>query len=148
MDKKILYIFIFGIILISFVSTALSLNINNNQINNDNDNLEEFASNECQICELVVKDVIDCLTSNMSIHEIEIGVDLLCFRVMPFHSKPCRNFINSNIEKIVQIIEDNGDPNEVCSKIGACSSSENLEIKNNINQNNHYNEKNYHQINK
>ncbi|KAK5582053.1 hypothetical protein RB653_003635 [Dictyostelium firmibasis] len=121
MNKTNIYFLIFTIILASLFASSKSLSINKNVVDVDN--------NQCQICELLVKDIIEGITANTSVEVIEHELNLICDHI-PLHIRVCKQFVISNFEKIIQFIENNDNPQEICEKCGVCSSSENNNVQN------------------
>ncbi|KAN0022075.1 hypothetical protein ACTFIU_004239 [Dictyostelium citrinum] len=114
MNKTNIYLLILTIILASFFATSKSFEVKKNEIDN----------NQCQICELLVKDIIEGITANQSIEVIEYGLNLICDHI-PLHVRVCKQFVDSNFQKIIQFIENHDNPQEICEKCGVCGSSEN-----------------------
>ncbi|KAM9973490.1 hypothetical protein ACTFIW_010584 [Dictyostelium discoideum] len=115
MYKTNIYLLIFTIILASLFATSKSLVVQKN--------VGEIDNNQCQICELLVKDIIEGLTANQSVEVIEHGLNLICDHI-PLHVRVCKQFVDSNFQKIVQFIENHDDPQEICEKCGVCGSSD------------------------
>ncbi|KAN0050559.1 hypothetical protein ACTA71_003690 [Dictyostelium dimigraforme] len=116
MNKTNIYFLIFTIILASLFVSSKSVVVNKNV---------EIDNNQCQICELLVKDVIEGLTANQSVEVIEYGLNLICDHI-PLHVRVCKQFVDTNFHKIVQYIENHDNPQEICEKCGVCGSSEDI----------------------
>eukprot|EP00298_Acanthocystis_sp_HF-20_P005719 c15792_g1_i2.p1 GENE.c15792_g1_i2~~c15792_g1_i2.p1 ORF type:complete len:140 (+),score=27.26 c15792_g1_i2:66-422(+) len=80
---------------------------------------------ECSVCEMVVGLVEKELASNSTEQEIEKLVGTACDAVSKYvpEAKQVCSFVEANVPLIVQWIENDLSPQEVCQLLGACSGS-------------------------
>ncbi|KAF2070686.1 hypothetical protein CYY_007987 [Polysphondylium violaceum] len=79
-------------------------------------------STQCQICQLIAKDVIQLLKNNVSYPQIKEDLDKFC-SYLPIYSDDCTQFVNNNLQNIINYIENNDDPDKVCVGLHMCTSA-------------------------
>jgi len=75
----------------------------------------------CSYCTTIVSSIEDYLAQNATQEEIEKNVDQLCALLPDEFSLYCEAFIASEIPAIINYLNQNYTPAQVCSQIGLCS---------------------------
>jgi saposin len=75
----------------------------------------------CSYCTTIVSSIEDYLAQNATQEEIEKNVDQLCALLPDEFSLYCEAFIASEIPAIIQYLNQNYTPQQVCSQIGLCA---------------------------
>jgi saposin len=77
------------------------------------------ASGACSMCDAVVGMVEAYLADNQTVAEIDQQLDQLC-NALGSYSVMCQNLVDAYLPQIVQYIEKNETPAQVCAKVGLC----------------------------
>jgi saposin len=77
---------------------------------------------QCFICETVISTVEQWVASNATEQEIEQYLDTLCTLVPSFQAQ-CDAIVATGVAKIVQWIEQNQTPQQICTNLGMCNST-------------------------
>jgi len=77
------------------------------------------AGPACVVCELVVSAVEKYLKENQTEQQIEQLLDKLC-DTLPVFKDQCKAMINAYLDKIIDWIENQEDPNTFCRQVGLC----------------------------
>lgn len=77
---------------------------------------------ECSACQVVVGLVEGWIEKNMTVAEIEQKLESAC-SFLKAYSSICDTIIEVGIAKIIEYVEQNEDPETVCTQIGLCGSS-------------------------
>jgi len=75
----------------------------------------------CSYCTTIVSSIESYLAANATQDEIEKNVDQLCALLPDEFSLYCEAFIASEIPAIINYLNQNYTPQQVCSQIGLCS---------------------------
>ncbi|KHJ80634.1 surfactant protein B [Oesophagostomum dentatum] len=76
---------------------------------------------ECEMCEMAVKTVVPMLDQDTK--DIENEVNKECKNLLhdvPFGTKKCQKFVDTDLDKIIKELESGTAPKDVCKKIGMC----------------------------
>jgi saposin len=81
------------------------------------------AGPECAICEFVMKEVESLLGKNATEAEVEAALEKVCGFLPATIKDECDSFVQAYTPAIINLILQNVQPDEICSKIGLCTSS-------------------------
>jgi len=62
------------------------------------------------------------LAQNATVKEIETLLSQACALLPSTYRAECTNFVNTEIPAVIQYLENNEDPQQVCTLIGMCGS--------------------------
>lgn len=79
------------------------------------------AQGECDICQTVVQLIEGWVESNATVSQIEQYLDGIC-NLIPSYGAICQAIVNQGIPEIIQYIEQNETPQQICTQLGLCSS--------------------------
>jgi len=80
------------------------------------------TQSECTGCEYVIGFIENWVSSNYSVSQIETYIDAIC-PYIPDYSTQCTQVIAQEIPAIVQAIEDEETPADICASLGLCGSA-------------------------
>jgi len=75
----------------------------------------------CDICESVVGAIENWVEANATVAQIEAAIEQLCAYVPAFQAV-CDQLVQTGIATIVQWIENNENPTQICTQLGFCGS--------------------------
>lgn len=81
------------------------------------------ASVECILCEFVLKEVDSILDGNTTEAAVEAALDKVCDLLPSTIRSACEDLVKEYAPEIIQLIVNGLDPQEVCTKIGLCTST-------------------------
>jgi saposin len=79
------------------------------------------AQGECDICQTVVQLIEGWVENNATVSQIEQYLDGIC-NLIPSYGAICQAIVNQGIPEIIQFIEQNETPQQICTQLGLCSS--------------------------
>ncbi|BFZ17741.1 hypothetical protein BsWGS_20780 [Bradybaena similaris] len=77
---------------------------------------------QCDLCDFVVKYLDSTLTKNATEQQIEAALDRVCSLVPSYLKSECTTLIADYTPTILELLKTLVSPDEVCSKLGLCSS--------------------------
>jgi len=78
------------------------------------------ADGFCSVCEAIVGFVESYVEQNATIAQIEARLDALCALAGPFATQ-CVALVNAYLPQIIQWVEKNETPEDICTKLGVCT---------------------------
>jgi len=88
------------------------------------------VAQNCGTCELLVTGIESWLSNNATEAEIEANLQQLC-ALVPAFSTVCDQYIVAYLPQIINYLDQNYNPQQVCTYIGLCSSKAPVKIVNN-----------------
>jgi len=82
---------------------------------------QQVAAQNCALCEYVIGAVENWVEQNSTVSEIEQYLQQLCSFV-PAFGQVCDQIADEGVDAIVSYLQNNENPQQVCTQIGACSS--------------------------
>jgi len=79
------------------------------------------AQGECYICQTVIQLIEGWVESNATVSQIEQYLDGIC-NLIPSYGAICTAIVNQGLPEILQYIEQNESPQQICTQLGLCSS--------------------------
>jgi saposin len=83
------------------------------------------AQANCDTCTFVIGIVENWVESNATEAEIQSYLDTLC-SLVPGYASVCDGIVNQGLGQVIQWIQENETPTEVCQQLGLCSSMKKL----------------------
>ena len=85
---------------------------------------EQVGGLVCTACEEVIGYVEDWVDANKTLEEIEVLLDELCEDLGGgIFTTVCEQIVATGVEEILQYLEDNFTPEEVCVELGLCDAA-------------------------
>jgi len=76
----------------------------------------------CYMCTYVIQSMESWLEQNATVNQIEQNLDQLCALIPGFESQ-CDAIVAQEVPQIIQWIEQNQTPDQICSQLGFCNST-------------------------
>merc|ERR1711953_119577 len=73
----------------------------------------------CYICQGVVQIVEEAIINDNTIAQIEETLDGFCSIAGPLQ-QACKDWVHSNLENVINYVNENLKPEEVCTRLSAC----------------------------
>ncbi|XP_020893874.1 prosaposin-like [Exaiptasia diaphana] len=81
------------------------------------------ASPQCELCEMIVKELDSLLSENSTQEEIEQALEQVCGLLPSAYKDECDNFVKQYEPAIVQILVNEISPDVICTALQLCGSS-------------------------
>ncbi|KAK6187955.1 hypothetical protein SNE40_005871 [Patella caerulea] len=78
---------------------------------------------QCIVCEAVMKNLDDLLGQNRSEEAIKQALDKVCGLLPSWFESECDSLVKQYTDQIVQLLIQGLDPEQICTKIGLCTST-------------------------
>jgi len=75
----------------------------------------------CVICESIIEAVEDWVQNNSTVQEIEQNLEILC-ALIPGFQQQCDAIIETEVPTIIQWLQQNENPQTICTQLGFCTS--------------------------
>jgi len=82
----------------------------------------------CYMCTYVIQSIEGWLEQNATVQQIEQNLEQLCSLIPGFESQ-CDAIVAQEVPQIVQWIEQNETPEDICSQLGFCNSTRKMKTK-------------------
>jgi saposin len=82
----------------------------------------------CDMCTYVIQSMESWLEQNATVQQIEQNLETLC-ALIPGFTAQCDAIVLQEVPQIIQWIEQNESPNDICTQLGFCNSTRRLKGK-------------------
>jgi len=109
--------FVYAVVLSFLFASAMSFNRNTTFENKTNITINSTGL-KCDVCQFVAQEAEALLLTNKTITQIETNLDTLCQKTK--YDTLCENVVNTYLPKIIEFLEQEESPQQVCQQIGLC----------------------------
>jgi len=109
--------FVYAVVLSFLFASVMSFNRNTTFENTTNTTFNNTGL-KCDVCQFVAQQVEALLLTNKTITQIETNLDSLCQKTK--YDTLCENVVNTYLPKIIEFLEQEESPQQVCQQIGLC----------------------------
>ena len=109
--------FVYAVLLSFLFASALSFNRNTTFENSTNVTFNSTGL-ECDVCQFVAQEAEGLLLTNKTLTQIETDLDSLCQKTK--YDTLCESVVNTYFPKIIQFLEQEETPQQVCQQVGVC----------------------------
>lgn len=81
---------------------------------------DDMSPPTCALCEFAMRELLDYLKKHKSAEDIRKGLDKLCSKLPSSLSLKCQELVNTFYQQIIDLIEADADPQQVCEDIHLC----------------------------
>jgi len=85
--------------------------------------IQSASAQQCGLCETLIQYIEGLVENNSTVQEIEQELETIC-ALVPAYQQVCDQIVEQGVPQIVQWIEQNETPEEVCTQLGLCTSKD------------------------
>ncbi|OCT71933.1 hypothetical protein XELAEV_18034910mg [Xenopus laevis] len=82
----------------------------------------------CEVCELMVSQLEKLLDNNRTRENIKHGLEKVCKLLPSQYTQKCEDMIEEYSDALIELLEQEANPQAICTALGYCSGSKNLKI--------------------
>jgi len=83
--------------------------------------IQSVTAQQCGLCETLIQYIEGLMEQNATVTEIEQELEVIC-SVFPAFQQVCDQIVEQGVPQIITWIEQNEDPQEICTQLGLCTS--------------------------
>jgi len=85
--------------------------------------IQSASAQQCGLCETLIQYIEGLVEANTTVEEIEQELETIC-SLVPAYQQVCDQIVEQGVPQIIQWIEQNETPQQVCTQLGLCSSKD------------------------
>jgi hypothetical protein len=109
--------FVYAVVLSFLFASVMSFN-RNTTFENTTSTTFNSTGLECDVCQFVAQEAEGLLLTNKTLTQIETDLDSLCQKTK--YDTLCESVVNTYLPKIIEFLEQEETPQQVCQQVGVC----------------------------